>query len=234
MNRLLDPVSDHALSAAHPPSHGYAISTYSRHERTVKAYLDTKAIEAFLPTVTVQSRRKDRNVQLTLPAFPDYVFVRISMQECGRVLSTPGVVRIPSFNRVPAPIYHAGIDALQLCVQRCRSAVESHHFSEVGERVRAGILQGVEGLITRKKGACRLILSIALLHQSVAVEIDGSLLEILPPVPWVGRWEMKASGSIDNYRQLLAQTARDLPLQPIIARWSLYLRAGARGAVSSA
>lgn len=219
MNRVLDPAPDCALSTAHPSSHWYAVSTYSRHEKAVKAYLETKAIETFLPTVTTQSRWKDRTVQLTLPAFPGYVFVRISMQECGRVLSTPGVARILSFNRVPAPIHHTEIDALRLCVERCGSAVESHHFLEVGERVRvrAGILQGVEGLITRKKGACRLILSIALIHQSVAVEIDGSLLEILPPVLRVGGSEMKASGSIDNYRQLFAQTAGDLPLQSTIA-----------------
>ena len=81
----------------------------------------------------------------------------------------------------------------------------------------AGALQGVEGLITRKKGACRLILSIALIHQSVAVEIDSSLLEILPPVPVAGRSEVKASGSIDNYRQLVAKTARNRLLQPVLA-----------------
>jgi transcription antitermination factor NusG len=219
MSRLLDLAPDQALPAAHPSSHWYAVSTYSRHEKAVKVHLETKAIEAFLPTVTAQSRWKDRNVQLTLPAFPGYVFVRISMQECGRVLSTPGVARILSFNRVPAPIDRAEIDALRRCVDRCGPSVEPHHFLEVGERVRvrAGVLQGVEGLITRKKGACRLILSIALIHQSVAVEIDSSLLEILPPVSGAGRSEVKASGSIDNYRQLVAQTARDLPLQPILA-----------------
>ncbi len=219
MSRLFDPAPDHALRAAHPSSYWYAVTTYSRHEKAVKAYLETKAIEAFLPTVTAQSRWKDRNVQLTLPAFPGYVFVRISMQECGRVLSTPGVSRILSFNRVPAPIDRAEIDALRLCVDKCGPAVEPHHFLEVGERVRvrAGVLQGVEGLITRKKGACRLILSIALIHQSVAVEIDSSLLEIVSPLPRASRSEVKASGSIDNYRQLVAHTTSDLPLQPILA-----------------
>jgi transcription antitermination factor NusG len=212
MNRLLDPMPDHALPAAHPSSHWYAVSTYSRHEKAVKVYLETKAIEAFLPTVTVQSRWKDRNVQLTLPAFPGYVFVRISMQECGKVLSTPGVARILSFNRVPAPIHPAEIDALRLCVERCGSAVELHHFLEVGERVRvrAGVLQGVEGLITRKKGACRLILSIALIHQSVAVDIDGSLLEIIPAVPRATTLELRASSKTDSRPRLAVQLTEAL------------------------
>jgi transcription antitermination factor NusG len=212
MNRLLDTALDHALPAAHPSPHWYAVSTYSRHEKAVKAYLETKAIEAFLPTVTVPSRWKDRNVQLTLPAFPGYVFVRISMQECGRVLSTPGVARILSFNRVPAPIDRAEIDALRLCVDRCGSAVASHHFLEVGERVRvrAGVLQGVEGLITRKKGACRLILSIALIHQSVAVDIDGSLLEIMPAVPPATTSERRASSKADSRPRLAVQVTEAL------------------------
>jgi transcription antitermination factor NusG len=145
MSRLLDHAPDHALPAAHPSSQWYAVSTYSRHEKAVKVYLETQAIEVFLPTVTAQSRWKDRNVQLTLPAFPGYVFVRISMQECGRVLSTPGVARILSFNRVPAPIDRAEIDALRLCVDKCGPAVEPHHFLEVGVRVRVRTDSPVSG-----------------------------------------------------------------------------------------
>ena len=136
MSRLLDPAPDHALHSAHPSSHWYAVSTYSRHEKAVKAHLETKAIEAFLPTVTAQGRWKDRNVQLTLPAFPGYVFVRISMQECGKVLSTPGVARILSFNRVPAHIDRAVIDTVKLCLKR-GGTLKPHPFTEVGERVGA-------------------------------------------------------------------------------------------------
>ena len=106
-----------------------------------------------------------------------------------------------------SPIDRAEIDALRLCVDRCGAAVEPHHFLEVGERVRvrAGILQGVEGLITRKKGACRLILSIALIHQSVAVDIDGSLLEIIPAVPQATTSELRASSKTDSGPGLAVQ-----------------------------
>jgi transcription antitermination factor NusG len=89
MSHLLDLAPDHALPAAHPSSHWYAVSTYSRHEKAVKVHLETKAIEAFLPTVTAQGRWKDRNVQLTLPAFPGYVFVRISIVRRSMGLGSP-------------------------------------------------------------------------------------------------------------------------------------------------
>jgi transcription antitermination factor NusG len=216
MSRLLDLAPDHALPAAHPSSRWCAVSTYSRHEKAVKAHLETKAIEVFLPTVTAQSRWKDRNVQLTLPAFPGYVFVRISMQECGRVLSTPGVARILSFNRVLAPFDRAEIDALRLSVDRCGLAVEPHHFLEVGERVRvrAGCLQGLEGSITRKKDACRLILSIALIHQSVAVEIDARLLEILPAMSPEDESQPEAGTTSGSRARLTGQAKKNAHPSP--------------------
>jgi transcription antitermination factor NusG len=221
MNCLLDQTPDHAFpAAAHSSSCWYAVYTYSRHEKAVKACLDAKAMEVFLPTVTVQSRWKDRNMQVDLPAFPGYVFVRISLGERGKVLSAPGVVRILSFNGVPAPIHHAEIDALRLCLEKCGPILEPHPFLEVGERVRvrAGSLQGLEGWITRKKGACRLVLSIALIHQSVAVEVDASLLEILHPMPRAGESNAEASTNFGSRPRFSLQPAKN------VHRSSLSLR----------
>jgi hypothetical protein len=53
--------------------------------------------------------------------------------------------------------------------------VEPHPFLKVGERVRVtrGTLEGVEGILVRKKNLYRLILSVDMLARSVAVEIDA-------------------------------------------------------------
>ena len=100
------------------------------------------------------------------------------MQECDRVLSTPGVFRIPSFNRVPAHIDRAVIDTVKLCLKR-GGTLKPHPFIEVGERVRvrSGMLEGLVGLVTRCKNDRILILPIVLINQSVAVEVDADLLE---------------------------------------------------------
>jgi hypothetical protein len=37
----------------------------------------------------------------------------------------------------------------------------------------------LQGLVTRQKNHCRIVVSIPLIHQSVAVEIDAHLLEPL-------------------------------------------------------
>jgi transcription antitermination factor NusG len=60
--------------------------------------------------------------------------------------------------------------------------VEPHPFLRCGDRVRVvrGSLEGVEGILTRKKNLCRLVLSVEMLAQSVAVEIDA--LDVVPVV----------------------------------------------------
>jgi transcription antitermination factor NusG len=51
----------------------------------------------------------------------------------------------------------------------------------VGDRVRvkSGVLEGLEGHISRRKNDRRLIVPITLIHQSVAIEIDVQLLELI-------------------------------------------------------
>jgi hypothetical protein len=49
-------------------------------------------------------------------------------------------------------------------------------------RVAKGALEGVEGILTRKKNSFRLILSVDMLAQSVAVEVHASDVEPCAPV----------------------------------------------------
>ena len=56
---------------------------------------------------------------------------------------------------------------------------EPHPFLECGDRVRltAGPLEGLEGLLLRKKSLWKLVVSIEMLQRSVAVEVDASKVE---------------------------------------------------------
>jgi transcription antitermination factor NusG len=57
--------------------------------------------------------------------------------------------------------------------------MEPHPFLRCGDRVRVtrGSLQGVEGILVRKKNQFRLVLSVDMLAKSVAVEIDATDVE---------------------------------------------------------
>lgn len=147
---------------------------------TVAERLRSKSIEVFLPTVAAESRWKDRTVRIESPLFPGYVFTRIRLGERSKVLSVFGVVRMLSCHGTPASIDDAELESVRLCVER-GARLEVRPFLEVGQRVRvrAGLLEGVEGVIARRKSFRSLIVPVSLIHQSVAVEVDAGMLEPL-------------------------------------------------------
>lgn len=166
--------------ALREPSRWYALYTYPRHEKAVREQLRSRCVEVFLPTFTRVSQWRDRKVKINDPVFPGYVFTRIQLSERSRVLCVPGVVRMLSYNGAPAPIDDSELEAVKLCLER-GVAIEVQPFLEVGERVRvrSGVLMGVEGLISHSAKNRTLIVPISLINQSVAVEVDASLLELL-------------------------------------------------------
>ena len=84
------------------------------------------------------------------------------------------------FNGMPAPIDDAEIESVKLCLEQ-GTVLGPYPFLEVGDRVRvkSGVLEGLEGHISRRKNDRRLIVPITLIHQSVAIEIDVQLLELV-------------------------------------------------------
>jgi transcription antitermination factor NusG len=159
-------------------AHWYAVYTNARHEKVVADHLMSKEIEVFLPTITVVRSWKDRKMKLQTPAFPSYVFTKICVSERGRVISVPGVVRILSFNGLPARLDEAEIENIRLCHRR-GALMESRPLFRVGDRVRvkSGVLEGLEGFVSRCKDDRRLIVPLSHINQSLAVQVDIDLLE---------------------------------------------------------
>ena len=115
---------------------------------------------------------------LTLPLFPCYVFVRGGLNRRLPVVTTPGVHMILSRGERVAIIPEAEIQAIRTAVEG-PFRVEPHPFLKCGERVRVirGSLEGVEGILVRKKNLYRLVLSVDMMAQSVAVEINATDVE---------------------------------------------------------
>ncbi len=143
--------------------------------------LKAKGFEVFLPLYDSTRRWKDRRKILSLPLFPCYVFVRGAHERRLQVLTTPGVHMIISRGERIATVPEAEIEAIRRTVEG-HFCLEPHPFLRCGERVRVvrGSLEGVEGVLTRKKNLYRLVLSVEMLAQSVAVEIDA--LDVVPVV----------------------------------------------------
>jgi len=158
--------------------HWYALYTRHQHEKTVARILSNKGHDVFLPLYGVAHRWQDRTKQLSLPLFPCYVFLRGGLDRRLQILSTPGVYTIVGWAGRPAVIPQAEIDAVRRLVESSLR-VEPHPFLKCGDRVRvkSGPLQGLEGILVRKKNVFRLVISVEMLGRSAAVEIDGSCLE---------------------------------------------------------
>jgi transcription antitermination factor NusG len=172
---MLTVIDSPAIETALP---WWAVYTRHQHEKTAAEMMTTKGLEVFLPLYTSVRRWKDRRKLLSMPLFPGYVFVRGTPARRLQVLTTPGVHMILSQGDQAAMIPEEEIQAIRRTVEG-NYRVEPHPFLKCGQRVRVkcGSLSGIEGILVRKKSVFRLVLSVQMLAQSVAVEIDAADVE---------------------------------------------------------
>lgn len=156
----------------------YAAYTNANHEKRVAEQLDVREVEHFLPLYESVRRWKDRRVMLQLPLFPGYVFVRMAQRDQLRVVQIPGVSRLVGFGGTPAALPEEEIEALRASLVSGVRA-EPHPFLTVGRRVRvkSGPLAGITGILLRRKGKLRVVISIDLIQRSVAVDADAADVE---------------------------------------------------------
>lgn len=153
----------------------YALHTKSNFEKITASEVSAKGLESFLPVRAELHRWKDRKKTIETPLFPGYVFVRIA--DCDRsrlqVVRSTGAVRILGTGTWIEPIPDVEIDSIRTLI-RSGIPFHAHSFLREGERVRVkwGPLEGVEGVLTRIKSENRLIMSVEMLSQSVAVQVD--------------------------------------------------------------
>ena len=137
-----------------------------------------REIEHFLPLYSSLRRWKDRRVQLESPLFPGYVFVRLALNDRLRVLQIPSVVRFVGFGGQATALPDDEMQRLRTGLTGMLHA-EPCAYLQTGCRVRlkSGPLQGLEGILMKKKAGYRFVVSLKLIQRSVAVEIDAADVE---------------------------------------------------------
>ena len=159
----------------------FALWTHSHCEQLVRDQLIAKGFEAFLPTIRTWSRRAGTQRLIPLPMFPSYLFVRQAMDKRSyiEILKSRGLARIlgARWDCLTA-VTDTEIAAVRR-IQGAETAVMPHPYLHEGHRVRinAGPLAGVEGILVRHRpNRGLLVISVDLLRQSVAVEVDCTLV----------------------------------------------------------
>jgi transcription antitermination factor NusG len=159
----------------------YALYTRHQHEKVVANILTNRRFEVFLPLYTALHSWKDRKKHLLMPLFPCYVFVRGGLERKLDIVTTPGVHSFVACGGHPAVIPTEQIDAVRRATENSLR-IEPHPFLKTGDhvRVKAGPLEGAEGILVRKKNMYRLVISVELLGSSAAVEVDAFSVERVP------------------------------------------------------
>ena len=169
------------LPQSYSEDHWYAAYISPNHERRVACELQARRVEHFLPLYQSIRRWKDRRVQLELPLFAGYVFVRLALRDRLRVLQIPSVVRLVGFGGQPVALADRELETLRSGLLQT-PRVGPHPFLVAGRRVRIknGPLSGLEGILLRRKGLFRVVLSLESIQRSIITDVDVADIEPIP------------------------------------------------------
>ena len=154
----------------------FAVHTYPRHEKRVASELGYKGLEVYLPLVSRRHQWSDRLKLVELPLFPCYAFVRIqpSAEARVRVLCTSGIISLVGASGQGEAIPESQIESVRILLNS-KVQLDPYHFLKVGQRVRVrgGSLDGLEGILVRRNGNRRLVISVESLERSLSINVEG-------------------------------------------------------------
>ncbi|MGF1678157.1 MAG: transcription termination/antitermination protein NusG [Candidatus Methylacidiphilales bacterium] len=152
----------------------WVLHSRPRCEKKIDTALNGKVDSVYLPCRPSRRHYPGKSVTFQIPLFPGYLFARFCERD-----------RITLFQNAPlASIiwisdqerFHSQLEALRQVLDSAKEA-NLCPFIEIGSRIRisSGRFKGIEGIVRRRAGRSRLIVSIDILQQSVEVELaaDG-------------------------------------------------------------
>lgn len=163
-------------------SQWFAVWTRARQEKSAAAILHCHGIRHFLPLKTEIRRWSDRRQVVEIPLFSGYLFVCIDTARPSRlqVLKTPGIVSFVGNQTGPLPIPDQQIEDIRTVI-KAGTPFSIQPMLRVGDRVRVirGPLRDVEGTLVRTDSDSRLLISIEMVRQSIAVSVSQDDVECL-------------------------------------------------------
>ena len=162
----------------------HVLHVHSNFERRVAQHLTVRAVEHYVPFYRERVKWTDRTVVTERPLFSGYVFARFSPESRIAVISAPGVVRSLG-DEDGNLVSSAELDKIREGLAS-GLLLRPHPNVSVGARVRirAGIFEGVEGVVTEFRQQCKVVLALAPVQQRFSLEVEVGDIEVLkkPPV----------------------------------------------------
>ena len=151
----------------------------SRREKVLARKLISKKIGCYLPVVPKRYRSPNGRLRTSfVPLFNNYVFLFANELERFFCMTTNCVSRIQAVKDPQRMV--DDLRTIQIAIaEGIPLTVESRIESGQRVRIRRGPFQGYEGLVIRREGKTRLLLSLNFLEQGVSMEMDEAVLDLL-------------------------------------------------------
>lgn len=156
----------------------YIAYTFPKAERKIYKKLELIGVTSYLPLHDVIRTWSDRKKKLTVPLFPNYIFIYTSASECYNLLSVKEIVKYVTFDGKPALISQSMIDSLKKMLTCDVEVSKEMLYTGMPVRVIEGPFLGTEGILLRQNGKSRLVILIDALQRSVSVDV--SISSIIP------------------------------------------------------
>ena len=158
----------------------YAIQVKTNWERPAAGLLENKGYEIFLPVRRVKRRWSDRTKEIEIPLFSGYLFGHFDLKFRLPILTTPAVFSIVAAGKEHLPVPDSQIADIQRLLISGVPILPAPYL-EVGQWVviDGGPLDGQRGVLTRIKNTWRVVVSVDVINQAVAVEVDRDQVRVI-------------------------------------------------------
>jgi len=166
---------DGSFDAENQDAQWFAVWTRSRQEKVAAAMLETTGVQHYLPLRSELRQWSDRKQMVAVPLFSGYLFVRLNRKSDNRyqVLNTTGIAGLVGNSTGPLPIPDRQIEEIRMVLANGLECSVLPLLEE-GQRVRVlrGPLTGVEGCLLRSNSGTRILISIQMIHKTLAVSVS--------------------------------------------------------------
>jgi hypothetical protein len=179
---LVHPVGHEDISGL-PPSdleaRWWVVHTLPRCEKKLDEWFARQGWEHYLPLRRKVHHYASKRAEFLHPLFPGYAFGRCSRLQRGGIFTSDFAARVIAVENQGA--FLAQLEPIRLALDQDAPLDLCPYLAE-GTRVRVtgGKLRGLEGLVQRRSGRARVVLSVDLLQQAVSLEVDEALLMVVP------------------------------------------------------
>jgi transcription antitermination factor NusG len=154
------------------------VYTKPRQEKSLARDLLRQTIPFYLPLVKKHLQYGRRRIASFAPLFDGYLFMLGSEKDRSISWTTNRVLRILPVNDEERLI--TDLRQIERLIEaNVPLTVESRLHAGMHVRVRSGLMVGVEGVILRRRGETRLLVSVNFLQQGASVEIEDFRLEAI-------------------------------------------------------